>query len=708
MREVLLVFGRIKQPFSPLVVGALLAFGILSGGIPAAYGVTNLVWSDEFNGSGTNVDTTKWTFATGNNGGWGNNEKEFYTSRTNNAYVANGLLHIVVIAENTNGFHYTSARLKTDGLFWKTRGLIEWRAKLPHGLGFWPALWMLGTNIVSQPWPRCGEIDVMESKGVWTNMVQGTIHYNNSTSPGTDISQTKVYTLPTFGDSVTNFHTYAIQWATNSIRWLVDGVSVQTWTSWTSSLGPFPAPYDRPFYFLMNVAVGGNYVGTSDTNTINANTTFPGEMQVDYLRVYDDVPPLVVTGVSPTNGCTSGGTLITITGSNFLSGAAVTVGGVPATSVVFVNTNTLTAVTPANSAGAMNVAVQMQYISPTGTNTLTGTLTNAFTYTPAPSFGGLTGATPATNGAILTWSAASGTAPITYSVFEATSSGGGNYASPILVTNGLSVFITPLSCSNTYFFVVRAVDGCGNSDGNTVEQSVQPLSSGPTFAGLGSATPATEAATLSWSAASGVSPVTYNVFEATVSGAEDYGLPVLTTNSLSAFIAPLYPGSNSPITYFFVTRAVDGCGNSDTNTVEQSLQPLLDPNKSQVGDGIPNGWKQQYGLNPFDPFVAAADPDGDGLSNLQEFLAGTNPTNSASSFHVASITPQGSDILITWTCGGSRTNVVQVAADLAGDTYSNISDNIILSGTGDCVTNYLDAGAVTNSLLRFYRIRLVP
>jgi hypothetical protein len=365
----------------------------------------------------------------------------------------------------------------------------------------------------------------------------------------------------------------------------------------------------------------------------------------------------------------------------------------------------------------MNVSVQLPYISP-GTNTdtfttnlVTSTLTNAFTYTPGPSFAGLSGATPAVNAATLTWSAASGTAPITYNVFEATSSGGENYASPLLTTNSLSAFIAPLSlgsnCSTTYYFVVRAVDGCGNSDANTVELPVQLLSPRPTFAGLGGATRAIEAATLSWSAASGVSPVSYNVFEATASGAENYASPVLTTNSLSALIAPLYPGSNSPITYFFVTRAVDGCGNSDTNTVEQSLQPLLDPTKSQVGDGIPNGWKQQYHFNPFDPALAAEDPDGDGMSNLQEYLAGTDPTNSASYFHILSIVPQGSDVFITWMCGGGTTNVVQATPD-PSVSYSNISDNIILSGTGDSVTNYLDAGGVTNNPLQFYRIQLVP
>src|SRR5207245_1316483 len=144
-----------------------------------------------------------------------------------------------------------------------------------------------------------------------------------------------------------------------------------------------------------------------------------------------------------------------------------------------------------------------------------------------------------------------------------------------------------------------------------------------------------------------------------------------------------------------VVRAQTGCGLGESNAVEQSIQPLLDPNGDQTGDGIPNGWNQQYGFSPFDPSVAAADPDGDGMSNLQEFLASTDPTNSASFFHIVSIARQGGDILITWTCGGSRTNVVQGTSDL-GINFTDMSSNLILSGTGDTLTNYLDAGGVTN------------
>jgi hypothetical protein len=355
----------------------------------------------------------------------------------------------------------------------------------------------------------------------------------------------------------------------------------------------------------MNLAVGGKFFSDNPSvATIIASNSFPAEMDIDYVRVYQDVVPVLVTGISPTGGCMSGGTPITISGSNFLSGAAVTIGGAPATSVVFVNANTLTAVTPANSAGVIDVVV-------TNPNTLSGTLSNGFTYFDRPVSAGLVSVTAAIEGATLTWSAASGGAPtITYEVWE----------------------------------------------------------------GLG-----------------------------TAFGSETF---LLSTNSLSAFV-PLYPGSNSPIGYFFWAGAVDACGNYDTNLVYLTVQPLLDPNKSQVSDGIPNGWKQQYGFDPFDSSVASADPDGDLLTNLQEYLLGTDPTDKNSPFHILATTQEDNDLRITWADAAGRTNVVEAASDIGG-IYSNISDNIIVPGSGVGATNYLDAGAATNSLFRFYRVRVVP
>jgi hypothetical protein len=310
----------------------------------------------------------------------------------------------------------------------------------------------------------------------------------------------------------------------------------------------------------------------------------------------------LLLSITPNNGCASGGTAITLTGINFQNTSTITINGVNATSVTVVSTNTITAVTGANSAGTYIVVLKTSGQPPT-------TLTNGFIYAGPPLFAGPSSITPAIEGATLTWSAASGTAPFTYGVYEATNSGG--EINPLLNTNALSVFI------------------------------------------------------------------------------------------------PLYPGSNSPITYFFKVNAVDGCGTTDTNLVELSTRPLLDPTKSQVGDGIPNSWKQQYGFNPFDPTVAAADPDGDGLSNLQEFLLGTNPTDSSSPLHITGITLEGSDVRITWMTAGGLTNAVETAPD-PGGSYSNISGNIIVTGSSVTTTNYLDPGTVTNTPLQFYRIRLIP
>jgi beta-glucanase (GH16 family) len=254
----------------------------------------NIVWSDEFDG--TNIASSNWSFETGNNGGWGNNELEYY--RSQNAYVTNGLLHIVARQESFGGFNYTSARMKSQNHYSKMYGKIEFRAKVPYGVGFWPALWMLGNNFPFVGWPACGEIDIMENKGSIPGQVQGTIHYSNGSNQ--HVQSTAVYNFPA-GDGATNFHTYLLNWATNSIQWYVDGQLYQTRTSWTSSTGPYPAPFNQPFYFIMNLAVGGNYLGNPSTNSINSNAVWPGDMQVDYVRVYDLTPPLQL-GIAKTNG----------------------------------------------------------------------------------------------------------------------------------------------------------------------------------------------------------------------------------------------------------------------------------------------------------------------------------------------------------------------------------------------------------------------
>ncbi len=252
---------------------------VQAGGAP--YGNLNIVWTDEFDG--TNINKNIWTYDTGNSG-WGNNELEYYTSRTNNAFEADGCLHIVAQKEAYNGASYTSARIKSQGLFSSKYGRIEWRAQFPAGTAFWPALWMLGTNINPVGWPGCGEIDVFENNGSVPAMAQGSIH------SGSDA--TAIYNFPD-GGGVTNLHTYTLDWFTNAIMFYVDGHLYETQTNWWSSTGnPYPFPFNQPCFLIMNLAIGGNYLNNPSTNAINAGSTFPAEALVDYVRIYNFTDPL--------------------------------------------------------------------------------------------------------------------------------------------------------------------------------------------------------------------------------------------------------------------------------------------------------------------------------------------------------------------------------------------------------------------------------
>jgi beta-glucanase (GH16 family) len=259
-----------------LTVSVLLGCGTLT-----VRGGWKLVWSDEFNGSF--IDTNYWKFETGNNRGWGNHELEYYTGRPENAYVSNGLLHIAARRESTNGFFYTSARMKTEGAFSQKYGRFEFSAKFPSGQGFWPAFWLMPSDSPYGGWPACGEIDIVENKGNYPAVVQGTIHYANSR--GGPVHSSGLYTFLQ-NDGVTNFHTYDLEWTTNSIQWFVDGKLYQTQDHWSTVEAPYPAPFDQPFYIIMNLAVGGDYGSNPDTNTV-----FPGEIQVDYVRVYEHTNP---------------------------------------------------------------------------------------------------------------------------------------------------------------------------------------------------------------------------------------------------------------------------------------------------------------------------------------------------------------------------------------------------------------------------------
>jgi beta-glucanase (GH16 family) len=249
--------------------------------------VWTLVWSDEFSApNGSPVDTTKWAFDIGGNG-WGNNELETYTNRTDNAVIENGFLVIKTLKETFTGpdnitRNYTSARLLTRNKFTQAYGRFEARMKLPFGQGIWPAFWMLGDNIGSAGWPNCGEIDIMENIGREPSTVHGTFH-GPGYSGGSGISA--AYTLPNGQKFSDDFHTFAVEWEPNVMRFYVDGLLYKTRTPADLPAGKTWV-FDHPFFILLNVAVGGSFPGNPD-----ATTVFPQQLQVDYVRVYQRSSP---------------------------------------------------------------------------------------------------------------------------------------------------------------------------------------------------------------------------------------------------------------------------------------------------------------------------------------------------------------------------------------------------------------------------------
>lgn len=236
-----------------------------------------LVWSDEFDGN--TLDTSKWSYQIGSNGGWGNNEKQYY--RAENALVKNGYLTIIAKKENFDDFAYTSARIRTINKGdWKY-GKFEMRAKMPVGLGMWPACWMMPTKSVYGSWPLSGEIDIMEYLGHQTSIIHGTLHYGDK--PPNNKHSGKPYRLRN-GDFHQDFHTFTLIWENGEFQWLVDGEIFQIQTNWNTVNAPYPAPFNQKFHLILNLAVGGNWPGYPDETT-----EFPQEYLIDYVRVYQKV-----------------------------------------------------------------------------------------------------------------------------------------------------------------------------------------------------------------------------------------------------------------------------------------------------------------------------------------------------------------------------------------------------------------------------------
>ena len=236
-----------------------------------------LVWQDEFDGPvDQSPDSDNWTFDVGGHG-WGNQQLEFDTDRVENVSLdGDGHLRIIALEENYGGREYTSGRIKTQGKFSQTYGRFEARIKMPLGQGLWPAFWLLGSDIGSVGWPRCGEIDIMEYRGQVPGTANGALH-----GPGYSGGEAlhSSYTLSGAGFHE-DFHVFAVEWTRDSIRWQVDGNTYMT-------LGPGDLPsgtdwvFDHPFFIILNLAVGGNYVGSPD-----ASTVFPQTLLIDWVRVY--------------------------------------------------------------------------------------------------------------------------------------------------------------------------------------------------------------------------------------------------------------------------------------------------------------------------------------------------------------------------------------------------------------------------------------
>lgn len=239
---------------------------------PSSYPGYTLKWNDEFNGS--SIDQNNWNYDLGASG-WGNNELQNYTSQSANSYIANGSLVIEAI-KGPNG-NYTSARMITKGKRTFQYGRIDIRAKLPRGQGIWPALWMLGSNIDNVGWPACGEIDIMEYLGHQTSTVHGTAHWGAQGSTSSQSSSSR-YDL-TSGNFYDKFHVFSIIWEPNKIRWYMDDQLFHTVT--TSTTGAAAWRFNQEFFFIFNIAVGGNWPGYPD-----ATTQFPQKMFVDYVRVF--------------------------------------------------------------------------------------------------------------------------------------------------------------------------------------------------------------------------------------------------------------------------------------------------------------------------------------------------------------------------------------------------------------------------------------
>ncbi|MBK7173138.1 MAG: glycoside hydrolase family 16 protein [Bacteroidales bacterium] len=225
----------------------------------------SLVWEDNFNG--TSLDTSAWSHETAEPG-WVNNELQRYT--TGNIEFAEG--NLVIISKKENG-EYTSARLITKGKRTFTYGLFEIKAKIPEGTGTWPALWMLGQNIDQVGWPACGELDIMEHVGKHPNFIHSTVHNPSGygATPYTGIIE--------INDPFNTYHIYSMEWTKEYVDFYTDGKLVYHYQPEVKNAENWP--FDKPCYFIFNIAIGGNWGGP-----VVDDTLFPATMTVDWIKAY--------------------------------------------------------------------------------------------------------------------------------------------------------------------------------------------------------------------------------------------------------------------------------------------------------------------------------------------------------------------------------------------------------------------------------------
>ncbi|MBL7826643.1 MAG: glycoside hydrolase family 16 protein [Saprospiraceae bacterium] len=261
-------------------LGILFLSGNCQVGKHAGHRFSRLVWSDEFNGSGL-PDSTKWGYDLGdgcpNICGWGNNEKQYYSkNRLENSRVENGFLVIEAHRESIGSRNFSSARMVTKNKGDWRYGRIEVRAKLPHGKGIWPAIWMLPTSWEYGGWPRSGEIDIMEFVGYNPDTVFATVHtefYNHV--KGTQKS------LGIYSETLNSeFHVYAIEWDAKKIDFYFDQTKFSTFKNLGEGVNGWP--FDQKFHLILNIAVGGNWGGKMGID----ESIFPQKMLVDYVRIY--------------------------------------------------------------------------------------------------------------------------------------------------------------------------------------------------------------------------------------------------------------------------------------------------------------------------------------------------------------------------------------------------------------------------------------